>query len=80
MGDVSRKAVLSLQPDSRTVGQWKAQGAAQSGAWWLLNGPEGGLSAEEDRLAREAGFVALTLGGRVLRAETAALAGLVLVG
>lgn len=77
MAGVERKAVLSLQPDAKTLAQWRDAGAVLNGAWWLLNGPEGGLSGEEDRLAREAGFAALTLGERVLRAETAALVGLV---
>jgi len=35
-------------------------------------GPEGGFSAEEVRAAGEAGFVSVSLGQRVLRAETAA--------
>lgn len=43
----------------------------------FLSGPEGGLSAQEDAQARSAGFIPVTLGPRVLRAETAALAALV---
>jgi 16S rRNA (uracil1498-N3)-methyltransferase len=39
----------------------------------LLVGPEGGLDPQEVELARAAGFVPVTLGRRVLRAETAAL-------
>jgi 16S rRNA (uracil1498-N3)-methyltransferase len=42
----------------------------------LLTGPEGGLSDAEDAAARQADFVAVSLGARVLRAETAALAAL----
>ncbi len=38
--------------------------------------PEGGLTDEEDALARAKGFAAVNLGERVLRAETAALAAL----
>jgi 16S rRNA (uracil1498-N3)-methyltransferase len=79
MSGVARKGVLSLQPDSRTVAQWKQEAGALQGPWWVLSGPEGGLSAQEDALARELGFVPLNLGGRVLRAETAALAGLVML-
>jgi 16S rRNA (uracil1498-N3)-methyltransferase len=37
----------------------------------VIVGPEGGLSPEEVELAREAGYVAVTLGGRILRTETA---------
>jgi len=44
----------------------------------FLSGPEGGLSPSEDAAARTAGFVPVSLGSRVLRAETAALAALVL--
>jgi 16S rRNA (uracil1498-N3)-methyltransferase len=42
----------------------------------LLNGPEGGLNDAEDAAARAHGFVPLSLGERVLRAETAALSAL----
>lgn len=40
----------------------------------LLSGPEGGLSPLEDAAARAAGWLPVTLGPRVLRAETAPLA------
>ncbi len=40
----------------------------------FLSGPEGGLSPAEEAAARAAGFAPVTLGPRVLRAETAALA------
>jgi 16S rRNA (uracil1498-N3)-methyltransferase len=39
-----------------------------------LSGPEGGLAPAEERAARAAGFVAVSLGPRVLRADTAPLA------
>ncbi len=42
----------------------------------LLAGPEGGFTSVEAELARQYGFVALRLGPRVLRTETAALAAL----
>jgi len=41
----------------------------------LLVGPEGGLTDEEVHSAGEHGFRALSLGPRILRAETAAIAG-----
>jgi 16S rRNA (uracil1498-N3)-methyltransferase len=44
----------------------------------FLSGPEGGLSNAEEDAAIAQGFVPVTLGPRVLRAETAALAALVL--
>jgi 16S rRNA (uracil1498-N3)-methyltransferase len=36
-------------------------------------GPEGGFSEEEVRLAGRAGFLSVSLGHRILRAETAAM-------
>jgi 16S rRNA (uracil1498-N3)-methyltransferase len=39
-----------------------------------LSGPEGGLSPSEESAARAAGFVAVSLGPRILRADTAPLA------
>ena len=40
----------------------------------LLSGPEGGLTPAEEAAARSAGFIAASLGPRVLRADTAPLA------
>ena len=45
-----------------------------------LNGPEGGLTADEEAAARSHGFVPLSLGPRVLRADTAPLAVLAWLG
>jgi 16S rRNA (uracil1498-N3)-methyltransferase len=42
----------------------------------LLSGPEGGLSPAEETAARAAGYTPVSLGNRVLRAETAPLAAL----
>ena len=42
----------------------------------LLVGPEGGWAPDEQRLTQEQGFLPLTLGPRILRAETAAIAAL----
>lgn len=47
---------------------------------WVLSGPEGGLSRAEELSAQAAGFVPATLGRRVLRADTAPLAALTLLG
>jgi 16S rRNA (uracil1498-N3)-methyltransferase len=44
----------------------------------ILSGSEGGLSPAEEAKANAAGFKPVTLGNRVLRAETAALAALVM--
>ena len=45
----------------------------------LLSGPEGGLTEAEQALALAAGFVAVSLGARVLRADTAPLAALAFI-
>jgi 16S rRNA (uracil1498-N3)-methyltransferase len=50
------------------------------GAWCALSGPEGGLSAAEEAAAEAAGFAPLSLGPRVLRADTAPLALLAWLG
>ena len=42
----------------------------------VLSGPEGGLSPAEESQARAAGFATMSLGDRVLRADTAPLAAL----
>ncbi len=41
---------------------------------FLLIGPEGGFSADEAQQAKAQGFQSVTLGSRILRAETAAMA------
>jgi 16S rRNA (uracil1498-N3)-methyltransferase len=45
----------------------------------LAVGPEGGWAGEEAELLAAAGAIPITLGGRILRAETAALVGLTLL-
>jgi 16S rRNA (uracil1498-N3)-methyltransferase len=42
----------------------------------LLIGPEGGFTVDEANVAQQAGFVPVLLGPRVLRTETAAIAGI----
>jgi 16S rRNA (uracil1498-N3)-methyltransferase len=53
--------------------------AAPPDAAHLFVGPEGGFSADEIALATDRGVVPVTLGPRILRAETAALAATVLL-
>lgn len=52
----------------RDVKSFSAEGSVA-----LLLGPEGGLSPEEVALARKHGWVTVSLGKRILRAETATL-------
>lgn len=70
------RAVLSLAAGSRPLLQAVPAGA---GPVVLLSGPEGGLSPQEEAAALAAGFAPITLGPRVLRAETAPLAALALL-
>lgn len=46
---------------------------ARARSVFVMTGPEGGFSADEARLAMDAGFHAIGLGPRILRAETAAI-------
>jgi len=52
---------------------------APDGAVIVLIGPEGGLAESEQHAALDAGFVAVRLGPRILRTETAAIAALTLL-
>ncbi|CAN5403865.1 16S rRNA (uracil(1498)-N(3))-methyltransferase [soil metagenome] len=70
--DRGSRFVLSLrdaQPLAASLGA-----ASAGGSLICLSGPEGGLADAEEALARRAGFVPLSLGPRVLRADTAPLA------
>ena len=64
------RCVLSLAQGTRAL----AEVAAGAEPLVVLSGPEGGLSPAEEALALGAGFAPVTLGPRVLRAETAPLA------
>jgi 16S rRNA (uracil1498-N3)-methyltransferase len=66
--------VLSLSEGTQAITQMPAVNAVT-----VLSGPEGGLSPSEEAAALAAGFASVTLGPRVLRAETAPLAVLALL-
>ena len=67
--------LLSLDPAA--VPAHEALDALAPGqAVTLLSGPEGGLAPAEEAAARDAGYRPVSLGPRVLRAETAPLAAL----
>jgi 16S rRNA (uracil1498-N3)-methyltransferase len=61
---ITLKDALALQPAGHVV---------------LAVGPEGGWTESEIKLFREAGWVSASLGGNILRAETAAIAALSVV-
>lgn len=71
------RCLLSLAEGTQPLAQALALVASDTPVWFL-SGPEGGLNPQEDAQARAAGFMPVTLGARVLRAETAALAALTL--
>ena len=68
------RLLLSLQEGCLPLPQALANGHTPTITF--LSGPEGGLSHQEDTAARNHGFIAVTLGLRTLRAETAPLAAL----
>jgi 16S rRNA (uracil1498-N3)-methyltransferase len=66
----AQRCVLSLAQGTRAL----AAAAGGGEPLVVLSGPEGGLSPAEESLALSSGFIPVTLGPRVLRAETAPLA------
>jgi 16S rRNA (uracil1498-N3)-methyltransferase len=71
LGDASGlRLVLSLTKGAQPL----TSVVANHSEVMVLSGPEGGLTAAEEALALAAGFVPVSLGARVLRAETAPLA------
>jgi 16S rRNA (uracil1498-N3)-methyltransferase len=74
-----RRIVLSLAPASLDAqsalgGAGAADDAAPAPPIVALSGPEGGLTADEESAAVALGFVRVSLGPRILRADTAPLA------
>lgn len=87
-GGVFHRGVLSLR-EASSMKAWlertsicshaqnaKADGHAEAGHFMFLSGPEGGLAPAEEQSAIGMGWTAITLGSRVLRADTAPLAAL----
>jgi 16S rRNA (uracil1498-N3)-methyltransferase len=79
--DMGQSLLLSLRPGSLSlrdaVGKQDQAAGSSARAITFLSGPEGGLSPAEEEAALACGFAPVTLGPRVLRSETAALAALV---
>ena len=71
----SAKVVLSLSAQAGPLTNGRPAGKE----WIVLSGPEGGLEAREEQVAVDAGFAPVSLGPRVLRAESAPLAALALL-
>ena len=90
-GDVMRLGIEKLGEQQQSVHAWDpalidgpvvaAADRARSGlAFTVFSGPEGGLSPAEQALARQHRFAPVSLGPRVLRADTAPLAMLAVLG
>jgi 16S rRNA (uracil1498-N3)-methyltransferase len=71
--------VAVLWEDERTVRLRDVSLAVPGAQVGLFVGPEGGLTPQEVALARDAGASVVSLGKRILRAETAAIVGSALV-
>lgn len=68
--------LLSLRPGTQGLREAVSVSGQPAGTITFLSGPEGGLSLAEEEAALACGFAPVTLGPRVLRAETAALCAL----
>jgi 16S rRNA (uracil1498-N3)-methyltransferase len=71
-GDAPKALLLSLREGTQAL---RMVEMGTTGVLFL-SGPEGGLSISEESAAVVAGFAPVSLGGRVLRSETAALTAL----
>lgn len=67
------RMIASPGPEAAGLAQFYARLGLDEEIFVLI-GPEGGFTTDELDLAREAGFVPVSLGPRILRIETAALA------
>ncbi len=71
--DIHKRLFLSPHADL-SLADWARHHSPQ--ALTLMIGPEGGFTAQEQQLALQHGAIALSMGPRVLRTETAGLAAL----
>jgi 16S rRNA (uracil1498-N3)-methyltransferase len=69
LGEAELRPILSALPEARQAGDRVA----------LLVGPEGGWTERERAAIAAAGWTVVSLGGEILRAETAAIAALAIV-
>lgn len=74
----TRRYVLSLRNTTDFTSTIRSAGHIREAVF--LSGPEGGLTEDEETAALAAGFTAVSLGPRVLRADTAPLAALAILG
>ena len=79
---ISTRWLLSLADDAPALALVQAVAALADphAPVWVLSGPEGGLSPDEEAAAIGCGFTPVGLGPRVMRADTAPLAVLAFLG
>lgn len=68
--DAEQRCLLSFTPDAVPLSSLPSRAGCPL---LVLSGPEGGLDPQEEAHARQRGFVPVSLGPRVLRADTAPL-------
>jgi 16S rRNA (uracil1498-N3)-methyltransferase len=72
--------LISTQPSTSNIQSLNSQSQSQSQSKiYYMVGPEGGFTEDEVRRAKDAGFIVVGLGRRILRSETASIAGTVLL-
>jgi 16S rRNA (uracil1498-N3)-methyltransferase len=76
MVDATKKLLAETEQENSLQNQLAGVPVDQLASVALAIGPEGGWTPEEMRLFSESGWKSVTLGPRILRAETAAIAGL----
>ena len=74
----SARYILSLRDTHDLTAALDSEGGRSSACFF--SGPEGGLTEYEERAALTAGFKAVSLGPRTLRADTAPIAALAIIG
>ena len=72
--DFDLKLIPTLETERKTLKNIFSQTAAQFKKILVLIGPEGDFTSQEIALAKEAGFLPVSLGQQVLRVDTAAIA------
>ena len=77
--DASQTFVMFSEREGRSLQEFKNSAPQAPFAITAVVGSEGGWSEEELSLARNNNWVLVTLGGRILRAETAAITAMVLL-
>ena len=80
--NVSRQSSLKIafwENESKPVNSALAQSNRHFNNIFIMIGPEGGFTSQEIEKAKACGFITASLGPRILRAETAAIAASVLI-